>query len=132
MQRVFLFRHLSDVNKDSALDIEEFCIAMHLVVAVKHDVELPPVLPTMLAPKPSAQAAQGFTTSFPTSSNDQPEEERPQSPKGRTTQPDEQVVNSRHFMEGAHGGGGGQSGLTILLINIGYIQHHPMSHSRST
>jgi len=82
--------HLSDVNKDSALDIEEFCIAMHLVVAVKHDVELPPVLPTMLAPKPSAQAAQGFTTSFPTSSNDQPEEERPQSPKGRTTQPDEQ------------------------------------------
>ena len=76
---------------------------MHLVVAVKHDVELPPVLPVMLAPKPSAQAAQEFTTSFPTSSNDHPEEERPQSPMERTTQPDEQVFNPRRFMEGAHG-----------------------------
>ena len=85
-------RHLSDVNKDNALDIEEFCIAMHMVVAVKHDVELPSVLPAMLAPKAPAE---GFTASFPVTSNGHPEEERPHSPKDSGLPPDEQVCRSK-------------------------------------
>ena len=39
---------LSDMDKDAALNLTEFCIAMHLVVAVKHGVELPTVLPFTL------------------------------------------------------------------------------------
>lgn len=39
---------LSDMDKDAALDLNEFCIAMHLVVAVKHGVDLPTVLPFTL------------------------------------------------------------------------------------
>lgn len=61
---------------------------MHLVVAVKHDVELPAVLPAMLTPK---QEAQNFNASFSAAPNDMapqantrlnghPEEERPHSP----------------------------------------------------
>lgn len=42
------FRHLSDLDKDGALNLEEFCVAMHLVVAVRHGVELPATLPTTL------------------------------------------------------------------------------------
>ena len=42
--------HLSDLNKDRALNLDEFCIAMHLVVAVRHGVELPATLPATLLP----------------------------------------------------------------------------------
>lgn len=45
---------LSDMDKDAALNLNEFCIAMHLVVAVKHGVELPNVLPhTLIHPSGS-------------------------------------------------------------------------------
>ncbi|KXJ10106.1 RalBP1-associated Eps domain-containing protein 1 [Exaiptasia diaphana] len=37
--------HLSDINQDNALDLDEFCIAMHLVVAIRHGLDLPAVLP---------------------------------------------------------------------------------------
>lgn len=40
--------HLSDLDKDAALNLNEFCIAMHLVVAVKHGVDLPTMLPQSL------------------------------------------------------------------------------------
>ncbi|XP_029187078.2 ralBP1-associated Eps domain-containing protein 1-like isoform X2 [Acropora millepora] len=42
--------HLSDINKDNALNLDEFCIAMHLVVALRHGFELPETLPTILMP----------------------------------------------------------------------------------
>ncbi|XP_065057937.1 ralBP1-associated Eps domain-containing protein 2-like [Rhopilema esculentum] len=81
--------HLSDINKDNALDLEEFCIAMHLVVAVKHEVDLPSTLPALLQPK--QEDVPQFEASFPSASNDAThkssnqngytEEERPQSPQ---------------------------------------------------
>ncbi|XP_066935025.1 ralBP1-associated Eps domain-containing protein 1-like isoform X3 [Clytia hemisphaerica] len=40
--------HLSDLDKDGALNLEEFQIAMHLVVLIKHGYELPMVLPPSL------------------------------------------------------------------------------------
>ena len=43
-------RHLSDINKDNALNLDEFCIAMHLVVALRHGLELPSTLPAILLP----------------------------------------------------------------------------------
>ncbi|KAI1294591.1 RalBP1-associated Eps domain-containing protein 1 [Halotydeus destructor] len=39
---------LSDVDKDGALNIEEFCVAMHLVVLRRNHVDLPPTLPDCL------------------------------------------------------------------------------------
>lgn len=48
-----LLRHLSDLNKDNALNLDEFCIAMHLVVAMRHGLELPLTLPTVLLPEKS-------------------------------------------------------------------------------
>lgn len=41
---------LSDVNRDGALSLEEFCTAMHLVVLRRNDVELPSQLPPSLVP----------------------------------------------------------------------------------
>ncbi|XP_057305771.1 ralBP1-associated Eps domain-containing protein 1-like isoform X2 [Hydractinia symbiolongicarpus] len=43
--------HLSDLDKDFALNLDEFSIAMHLVVAVRHGVDLPQFLPPTLLPK---------------------------------------------------------------------------------
>lgn len=48
-----LLRHLSDLNKDNALNLDEFCIAMHLVVAMRHGLELPLTLPKVLLPEKS-------------------------------------------------------------------------------
>lgn len=45
----FVNRQLSDLDKDGALSLDEFRIAMHLVVLIKHGYDLPAVLPaTML------------------------------------------------------------------------------------
>jgi len=41
---------LSDVDRDGALSIDEFCIAMHLVVLRRNDVDLPDHLPPALLP----------------------------------------------------------------------------------
>lgn len=41
---------LSDLNKDNALNLDEFCIAMHLVVALRHGFDLPSTLPNVLLP----------------------------------------------------------------------------------
>lgn len=52
----FSFRHLSDINKDNALNLDEFCIAMHLVVALRHGFELPSTLPDVLLPEKKESA----------------------------------------------------------------------------
>ncbi|XP_033740070.1 ralBP1-associated Eps domain-containing protein 1-like isoform X2 [Pecten maximus] len=41
---------LSDLNRDGALSLEEFCIAMHLVVLRRNEIELPDRLPFSLMP----------------------------------------------------------------------------------
>ncbi|XP_070191110.1 ralBP1-associated Eps domain-containing protein 1-like isoform X6 [Littorina saxatilis] len=41
---------LSDLNRDGALSVEEFCIAMHLVVLRRNEIELPDILPVSLMP----------------------------------------------------------------------------------
>ena len=41
---------LSDIDKDGALTLNEFCIAMHLVVLRRNNIELPPQLPPSLLP----------------------------------------------------------------------------------
>jgi len=46
---------LSDLGRDGALDVVEFCIAMHLVIKVKNNIPLPAVLPAVLLP-PAAEA----------------------------------------------------------------------------
>ena len=38
------------MNHDGALSIEEFCIAMHLVVLRRNDIDLPDSLPVSLMP----------------------------------------------------------------------------------
>lgn len=45
-----LCRQLSDVNRDGALSLEEFCTAMHLVVLRRNDIDLPQTLPPSLMP----------------------------------------------------------------------------------
>ena len=56
----FSFRHLSDINKDNALNLDEFCIAMHLVVALRHGFELPSTLPAVLLPEKKESACSGY------------------------------------------------------------------------
>lgn len=46
----FFFRQLSDLNRDGELSLEEFCIAMHLVVLRRHEIEIPDRLPFSLMP----------------------------------------------------------------------------------
>lgn len=44
------FRQLSDVTKDGALSLEEFNVAMHLVVLRRNNIPLPDTLPPSLIP----------------------------------------------------------------------------------
>ena len=46
----FLYRQLSDFNRDGALSLDEFCTAMHLVVLRRNEIELPDSLPPSLVP----------------------------------------------------------------------------------
>ena len=55
-------RHLSDIDKDNALNLDEFCIAMHLVVALRHGLELPSTLPGVLLH--TRKEAEGEKTPF--------------------------------------------------------------------
>ncbi|XP_046848796.1 ralBP1-associated Eps domain-containing protein 1-like [Xenia sp. Carnegie-2017] len=43
--------NLADLDADGALDFDEFCIAMHIVVAVRHGLEVPQFLPLHLVPR---------------------------------------------------------------------------------
>ena len=59
-----LFRHLSDLDKDGQLNIEEFALAMHFVELAKHGQALPPTVPPELLP-PSFQSRQASTAFSP-------------------------------------------------------------------
>ena len=50
MCTLFFYRQLSDLNQDGALNLEEFCIAMHLVVLRRNEIEIPDRLPFALMP----------------------------------------------------------------------------------
>ena len=54
-----LYRKMSDLNKDNALNLQEFCIAMHLVVAVRHGIDLPDRLPPIMLPSEYQDSTQG-------------------------------------------------------------------------
>ncbi|KAK2186760.1 hypothetical protein NP493_190g06065 [Ridgeia piscesae] len=57
---------LSDVNKDGALSLEEFCTAMHLVVLRRNNIELPEHLPTSLMPyAPLTNPEEPFAADLP-------------------------------------------------------------------
>ena len=57
-------RQLSDVNRDGALSLDEFCTAMHLVVLRRNDIELPDTLPPMLQPYTPLVTSGTSRTSF--------------------------------------------------------------------
>ncbi|KAI0240795.1 RalBP1-associated Eps domain-containing protein 1 [Lamellibrachia satsuma] len=57
---------LSDVNKDGALSLDEFCTAMHLVVLRRNNIELPEHLPTSLMPyAPLTNPEEPFAADLP-------------------------------------------------------------------
>jgi hypothetical protein len=39
------------MDSDGALNFDEFCIAMHIVVAVRHGLDVPATLPPYLLPE---------------------------------------------------------------------------------
>lgn len=57
--------NLADINKDGALSLEEFCIAMHLVVLRRHEVELPDRLPLSLMPYTAFTDEEPFNADLP-------------------------------------------------------------------
>ncbi|XP_035825555.1 ralBP1-associated Eps domain-containing protein 1 isoform X2 [Aplysia californica] len=56
---------LSDLNCDGALSLEEFCIAMHLVVLRRNDIELPEHLPISLMPYSALASDEPFAADLP-------------------------------------------------------------------
>ncbi|XP_048767448.2 ralBP1-associated Eps domain-containing protein 1-like isoform X2 [Ostrea edulis] len=57
---------LSDLNRDGELSLEEFCIAMHLVVLRRHEIEIPDRLPFSLMPYTSFTNEEPFAVDHPT------------------------------------------------------------------
>ncbi|XP_048240132.1 ralBP1-associated Eps domain-containing protein 1-like isoform X4 [Haliotis rufescens] len=56
---------LSDLNRDGALSLEEFCIAMHLVVLRRNEIELPERLPLSLMPYATLTSDEPFAADLP-------------------------------------------------------------------
>ncbi|KAK3098749.1 hypothetical protein FSP39_022716 [Pinctada imbricata] len=56
---------LSDLNRDGALSLEEFCIAMHLVVLRRNEIELPERLPFALMPYTAFANEEPFAADLP-------------------------------------------------------------------
>ncbi|KAI5637547.1 cytoskeletal-regulatory complex EF hand domain-containing protein [Phthorimaea operculella] len=53
---------LSDINKDGMLTLEEFSIAMHLIVLRRNNIPVPDVLPAPLVPKVDSRFSQQAVT----------------------------------------------------------------------
>ena len=70
---LIIFRQLSDVTKDGALSLEEFCTAMHLVVLRRNNIKLPDILPDKLIPV----SAKLIPVSTPTETFNKPPMEPP-------------------------------------------------------
>ena len=51
MHIFFYFRNLADVSNDNILSVEEFVLAMHLILKIKDGLSLPKSLPKHLVPK---------------------------------------------------------------------------------
>lgn len=60
---LFIFRTLSDVDKDGKLNCDEFCIAMHLIDIVRMGQVLPAKLPPELIPGKSRAGSFGSAPS---------------------------------------------------------------------
>lgn len=56
---------LSDLNQDGALNLEEFCIAMHLVVLRRNEIEIPDRLPFALMPYDAFTNEEPFAADLP-------------------------------------------------------------------
>ncbi|XP_076373956.1 RALBP1 associated Eps domain containing isoform X2 [Tachypleus tridentatus] len=63
---------LSDIDKDGALTLEEFCTAMHLVVLRRNNIDLPETLPSSLIPRISKKPAEDGQTFPPSQQQPQP------------------------------------------------------------
>ncbi|XP_059175036.1 ralBP1-associated Eps domain-containing protein 1-like isoform X2 [Physella acuta] len=75
---------LSDLNCDGALSLEEFCIAMHLVVLRRNDIELPDHLPISLMPYSTLASDEPFAADLPPGST--LKRATPQSPQANMAQ----------------------------------------------
>ncbi|XP_026321684.1 ralBP1-associated Eps domain-containing protein 1 isoform X2 [Hyposmocoma kahamanoa] len=53
---------LSDINKDGMLTLEEFSIAMHLIVLRRNNIPVPDILPACLVPKVDSRFSQQAVT----------------------------------------------------------------------
>ena len=60
-----VFRQLSDMDHDGFLSLEEFVVAMHLVVLRRNDVELPEHLPPALMPYAPLHSDEPFAADLP-------------------------------------------------------------------
>ncbi|GAB1597321.1 ralBP1-associated Eps domain-containing protein 1 isoform X2 [Argonauta hians] len=56
---------LSDLNRDGALSLDEFCIAMHLVVLRRNEIALPDHLPVSLMPYSTLTNDEPFAADLP-------------------------------------------------------------------
>ncbi|ESO89180.1 hypothetical protein LOTGIDRAFT_229081 [Lottia gigantea] len=85
---------LSDLNCDGALSLEEFIIAMHLVVLRRNDIELPERLPLSLMPYATLTNDEPFAADLPQGST-----------LKRVTPPPEQQWSSNFPIESPESGG---------------------------
>lgn len=76
---------LSDLNQDGALNLEEFCIAMHLVVLRRNDIEIPDRLPFALMPYDAFTNEEPFAADLPQGSTLK-RQSPPLSPSAQTAQ----------------------------------------------
>lgn len=74
-------RQLSDVTKDGALSLEEFNVAMHLVVLRRNNIALPDTLPSTLIPSSSSSIGTAPPASAPPPPQPPPHEQNSPSQK---------------------------------------------------
>ncbi|KAL1469947.1 hypothetical protein MTO96_024730 [Rhipicephalus appendiculatus] len=89
---------LSDVDKDGALSIEEFCTAMHLVVLRRNNIELPETLPPCLIPKVPATKGVDVVdaTAYQMPPHPVTQPVRIASPKGHTPPPSKEPLSPQN------------------------------------
>ncbi|XP_048240136.1 ralBP1-associated Eps domain-containing protein 1-like isoform X8 [Haliotis rufescens] len=102
---------LSDLNRDGALSLEEFCIAMHLVVLRRNEIELPERLPLSLMPYATLTSDEPFAADLP-----------PGSTLKRTTPPSPQASQwTASFVQESPGSSGVPSP-ALLPVNFEFAK----------